>query len=726
MAAWRGARARNAPAAREWWGLAAARHAACLSAHVRRPEAPHLDRPAVPLLRCLLGLLLSLSCAVAPVSAVADPAGAPATPAPSTEESDILAQSLEIEDRDWMRPAEAAEKLRALLPRLAAGSPLRRELLGMQGRMYANADMKDAAEAVASELDARQRTLADGSDLVASMVRLRIQLREEGGTVQVADLRAMAPRVDAELGSRERLRFWFHLASGLANQAEFGEAVEAFQIASDLADELGRPGWRSTIRSSHAGVLSQLGQHDRAVAMAREALELARELGDDTLLSEAYTTLGVVLDSAGDSEGLLRSMQSAIHHSRKAGDQDALAILLGNVAHYHLVHFQYAEAERVSQEALEIAEASEDPRGRALALVNLGLSRIGQGRVEEGKALIAQSIEYDRLQGLRNELALTYAEFGAALERAGDLPGAIEALHSARELQDEIFREDQQRTVLALQEKVEAKRREKAIEQLQAETARKQAEFERNRLQQWVWRLLAVLLGFALVLMVIGVRRLRASNRHLAGINAQLRMQSERDPLTGLANRRHVQAVVQHAEGTRAYTGTLMLIDLDHFKAINDRHGHAVGDALLVETARRLRAICRGQDLAARWGGEEFLLAVDWLAPADAAHLVERLLAELSRPVVVDGVRIPVSASIGYAALPLPPAALSLPFEQALRLVDAALYLAKLRGRHRACGITWVREGAAANLEAVIADMEHAEALGRIGLQVVVGAEMEP
>jgi hypothetical protein len=58
--------------------------------------------------------------------------------------------------------------------------------------------------------------------------------------------------------------------------------------------------------------------------------------------------------------------------------------------------------------------------------------------------------------------------------------------------------------------------------------------------------------------------------------------------------------------------------------------------------------------------------------------------------------------------------------------VVAALYLDKLRGRHRACGITWVREGAAANLEAVIADMEHAEALGRIGLQVVVGAEMEP
>lgn len=699
------------------------------------PESRALDVRSLTLSICLLCLLplpgmapLAAAGQPPPVAEGATPASprsprSPGAQALAAEELRILELSLEIEDRDWMRPAEAAEKLRAALPALPLASPLRRELLGMLGRMYANADMDEAAESTARELDARQATWADGSDLAAAMIRLRVRLREGGATAVIPELQALAPRVEAELGLRERLRFWFHLASALSGQAEFGEAVRAFQTASDLADELGRPGWRSSIRSSHASVLSQLGQHERAVAMAREALELAHALGDDTLLSEAYTTLGVVQDSAGDSEGLLQSMQSAIHHARRAGDSDGLSVLLGNVAHYHLVNAQYAEAERVSQEALDMAEASEDPRGRALALANLGLARIGLGRIEEGKALVAEGIEYDRLQGLRNELALTYAELGAALERAGDLGGAIEALHAARGLQDEIFREDQQRAVLALQEKVEAKRREKAIQQLEAENARSLAEFERKRLQQWVWRLLALLLVLALVLVVIGVRRLRASTLHLAGVNAQLRMQSERDPLTGLANRRHVQAVLRHAEGERAYTGTLMLIDLDHFKLINDRHGHAVGDALLVETARRLRAICRGQDLAARWGGEEFLLAVEWLAPADAAHLAGRLLAELSLPVDVDGARIPVSASIGFAALPLPPAGLSLPFEQALRLVDAALYLAKLRGRHRACGISWLREGAATNLEAVIADVEHAEALGRIGLQVVVGAE---
>lgn len=641
--------------------------------------------------------------------------------APSAQEDAALAQSLEIEDRDWSRPVEAAEKLRTLLETLPEASPLHRELLGMVGRLYANADMLDAAEAVAEALDARHAVRGDGSDIVAATIRLRVQSRQHGLVEVVAPLQALAPRVDAELGLRERLRYWFNLGGALASVAEFGESVRAYQAANDLADELGRPGWRSSVRSSLASVLSQFGQHERALDMAREGLQLAQELGDDALLSDAYTTLGVVLEAGGDPEGLLQAMQSAIEHARRAGNGVGLSVLLGNVAHYHLTRQEFTEAERVSQEALQAAEQSEDNRGRALALANLGLSRIGLGQVEDGKALVESSIEYDQLQGLRNEMALTYAELGSALERAGDLASAVQALHAARRLQDEIFREDQQRAVLALQEKVEARRREKVIEQLQFESARKAAQVERNRLQQWVWRLLALLLALALVLVVIGLRRLRASNRHLAGVNAQLRLQSERDPLTGLANRRHVQAVVEHAHGLRSFKGSLMLIDLDHFKAINDRHGHAVGDVLLVETARRLRAFCRDDDLAARWGGEEFLLALDWLEPAQATDLAARLLRELSQPVMVDGVRIPVSASIGHASIPLPPAATSLPFEQALRLIDAGLYLAKLRGRNRACGIAWVSENAAANLEATIADIEHAEALGRVRLEFVLG-----
>ncbi len=671
-----------------------------------------LDARESPTLQFLLFLLLALQGAVSAAQTTPPQLLGP-------EEADAIERALVIEDRDWSRPVEAAEKLRALLDGLPERSSVRRELLAMVGRLYVHADMDSAAEAVAEELELRQRQWSDGSDLAARTIRLRQQSNRDGLASVLEPLRELAPRVDAEFNVRERLRFWYHLGGALSSVAEFGEAAQAYQTAADLAEELGRPGWRSIVLSSQSNVLSQLGQHERAIAMARESLAFAYELGDDILLSDAYTNLGVALESGGDAEGLRTSMQSAILHARRAGNGVSLSLLLGNVAHYHLVRSEYDAAEQISQEALDVADEAEDMRGRSLALANLGLSKIGLGRVEEGKALVLRSLEYDQLEGLRNDMALTHAELGLALERAGDFAGAVQALHTARRLQDEIFREDQQRAVLALQEKVEAKRREKVIEQLEAESARQAAQVQRNRLQQWVWRLLSALLVLALVLVVIGLKRLRASNRHLAGVNAQLRLQSERDPLTGLANRRHVQAVVRHAHGESAFKGTLMLIDLDHFKAVNDRHGHAIGDALLLETARRLRSVCRGNDLAARWGGEEFLLALDWLAPDDAIQLARRLLVELSRPVILDGVRIPVSASIGFAAVPIPAAELSLSFENALRLVDAGLYLAKLRGRNCACGITWIRETAAANLDTVIADIEHAEALGRLGLEVV-------
>lgn len=664
----------------------------------------------------LAGLLASLQVAAQPSVEYAG-----AQDADAASQAEWIQRSLRMEDGVVAAPAAAAEQVQALAEEVPEASPLRREFLGMAGRWFASARMDDAARAVAEQLRQRAELRADGSDLLARLIELRIAAIEHGAASQLAGMRELRERIDAELSTRERLRFWNNYAGTLAAAGELGEAIAAYQSASDLADQVEYPPWRSTVRSGMAGTLAAFGQHRRAERMARESVDIALGTGDDLLISDAYTTLGVVLEEGGDAEGLLNAMTLAIDHARRAGNGASLSILLGNVAHYHLVRHDYAQAEQVSREALELAEREEDRRGAALARANLGLAKIGLGQIDEGKALVQQSIKFDEALGQRNEVALTYAELGAALERAGDLTGAVSALHAARRLQDLIFREDQQRAVLGLQEQVEAKRREKAIEQLNAENARKAAQVERNRLQQWVWRLLAVLLALALGLLVYGANRLRHSNRRLAGVNAQLRLQSERDPLTGLANRRHVQAVVHHAGGDRAFAGTLLLIDLDHFKAINDRYGHAVGDTVLVEVGRRLRSICRGQDLAARWGGEEFLLALDWLAPEDATHLAQRLLAELSRPVRAESTEIPISASIGFAGIPLPPAAARLGFEQALRLVDAALYLAKLRGRNRACGIAWMRDSGPEAFEAAVADLEHAEALGRVGLRLVLG-----
>ena len=201
------------------------------------------------------------------------------------------------------------------------------------------------------------------------------------------------------------------------------------------------------------------------------------------------------------------------------------------------------------------------------------------------------------------------------------------------------------------------------------------------------------------------LHRLRRSNAALHDSNALLLEASERDPLTGLANRRHLQRVMREPGGAvRAggLDGALLLIDIDHFKRINDQHGHAIGDAVLVEVANRLRGVLRAEDLSVRWGGEEFLVLVRGLPVEQVESLVERLLQAVGgHPVHASGRAVAVTVSIGFACFPLPPHAPALPWEHAIDLVDSAMYLAKSHGRNRAWGVRRLHDDPArATLEA--------------------------
>jgi diguanylate cyclase (GGDEF)-like protein len=154
------------------------------------------------------------------------------------------------------------------------------------------------------------------------------------------------------------------------------------------------------------------------------------------------------------------------------------------------------------------------------------------------------------------------------------------------------------------------------------------------------------------------------------------------DALTGVASRRSVLEILEHAlENARddgRCTG-IILLDLDHFKRINDRHGHGAGDEVLRVTAARIRASLRPLDTIGRYGGEEFLIV---LPDADLATC--RLVAERGRRVLnadavnVDGVAVPVSASQGIAVSDGTMAASRL-----VECADAALYAAKRAGRDR-------------------------------------------
>ncbi len=244
-------------------------------------------------------------------------------------------------------------------------------------------------------------------------------------------------------------------------------------------------------------------------------------------------------------------------------------------------------------------------------------------------------------------------------------------------------------------------------------------EFKFRVLIPW-WRhpLLLVTYGITLITIGLWIGRLRARalrrqanvleievatrTRELATANEEMRRLSLTDSLTGMWNRRfllecmpktYVDLLVkaEHANQSAA----VLVIDLDHFKKINDQYGHLIGDRVLQEFAKRLRTSSREGDWLIRWGGEEVLIVTFDLALKQLSHYVKQLLSGINTSkFVIEQNEIFVSCSIGACVCPLPNSSqLGLRFEDALALADEAVYAAKRSGRNCAVCVDFDAEG---------------------------------
>jgi diguanylate cyclase (GGDEF)-like protein len=205
-------------------------------------------------------------------------------------------------------------------------------------------------------------------------------------------------------------------------------------------------------------------------------------------------------------------------------------------------------------------------------------------------------------------------------------------------------------------------------------------------------RLWGVVAGLALICALVAARQLVAFHDNTALIGrlreheARLRHQAQFDGLTGLANRTHFHERVAAAltagfderVGAALTAGrpvSVLLIDLDGFKSVNDTMGHAAGDALLVAVGDKLRATVRDEDLPARLGGDEFAVLLP-ASETQAELTAERILLAFRTPVPIGGMAVPVNASIGVAA-----ATPSDDVESLLHHADVAMYAAKGGGK---------------------------------------------
>ena len=446
---------------------------------------------------------------------------------------------------------------------------------------------------------------------------------------------------------------------------------------------------------------SELGNFDVALDAAYElVLASAGDPGDGPALLAAMT-LGVCFERMGDSWQALRLMESALRdHGPADGEVEIpelslpllmttnglCAVALG-IAHRLLdldapneLHDVLQRARRAGRQALEILQRCPDAQYRVAVMGNLGEALLYLGEGGAAEPLLRDSHACALNLGLRAHGWRVQASLGAWMLAHGHAEPARAAM---LELLQEMGPDAPPQTLVrthhaayracralgyfeeALLHFEEAERIERCrtMAQLRAQS---QLFVTRIEAQQAQWQ-------------AEQARREAQQHRERA---VEAVAFAERDPLTGLGNRRHLQArCAELLPPAERYGQPLALaqLDLDHFKAVNDRHGHAVGDKVLVAVAQLLRENMRTDDVLVRHGGEEFVVVLPGLTLEAAAEVCERLRDRLDRYpwLEVCGTSIPVTVSIGLASAP------AYQLDVLLQRADDALYRAKHDGRNR-------------------------------------------
>lgn len=413
------------------------------------------------------------------------------------------------------------------------------------------------------------------------------------------------------------------------------DALRYLRQAEDYARRLGHVGDRVGALSQQGYVFQERGQPAEAVAVFTRALELAHPLGR---ISTGYSRLA--LADAYVGAGNAPRAQALLAQARED-------LAVGGTA--------------ANEPMLDEATA------RALAL---------SGRHREALAFYARAEPLMIAQRNERYLALLRRARSASYEALGDWPHAMQDLHSYDALSARLRADAEDQRVTLWRIQFDASRRELDRRRLQLDRAQRDLQIRSlERERPWRWATLALGVGLAGLLAWFAVAQRRDAR--------VVRALALSDPLTGIANRRRILLLGERAAAVaeqRSQPLCALVLDLDHFKQVNDAYGHATGDAVLTEVARALSATMRRDDHLGRTGGEEFLVILPATVLEDAVAMAERLreaVAAIDLSAMQPGLR--VHASVGVARWrPGDPGLQAL-----IQRADAALFEAKKGGRNR-------------------------------------------
>jgi diguanylate cyclase (GGDEF)-like protein len=436
-------------------------------------------------------------------------------------------------------------------------------------------------------------------------------------------------------------------------------------------------------------VMRSMGDYSQALALNQEKIDWDTDHGASMSLSVSRFMRGQILKLMGNYDGAIAEFEKARTFSASLGDQQGIGFADQRICEAHIELGQLAPAQRECANALRIF-------GQSRSIDSLKETQVLQARVflDLGHPDLALATMNEVLDHGGDDVAPRIV--GSMYEWRARANAVLRNYKDAyTDLQEYVTRftaandAERIRQAGALRARFETDREIERNFSLKRELENTQEQSNRQA-QQLRWNTVVAVAGIWIIALLIYFLLANRSYR------MQLVQLASQDPLTGLPNRRRTQELALAALDLAKTTGkplTLALIDMDHFKDINDRCGHAAGDHVLQEFSRAGREALRETDILGRWGGEEFLL----LMPDTPVELAVASLERLRT--LVFGIRLPptgsdlqVSLSAGLASFD----ATVKSFEDFVARADAALYRAKHDGRDliRLCEADFMSTGA--------------------------------
>lgn len=679
-----------------------------------------------PVFMPLLSLLLSLTLTgahAAPVSA----------PDPVAEDT-LLAS---ITRRAFDAPEVMLAELQQRWPTHAEpGQPREAAWLMARGRVLLAAGQTEAADAVAVQLMGREDGV-DRSWLLRALAQERAGKAASAlATRALTGLDKRCPAGDEvravrELGCDFRSA-WEALRLLQREQAAQGAFVNA-EISVRRALALARAGEDKHLAALSQGMLAIVLQLQDKLDGARAEIRAAQAdvPGDLVAGARLRNYEAVVERRARDVAGARSALETALLLAEQADAPHLAAQLRANLVDSYMHLGLLKQALATGQRAMPVLQRFHDRAYERALHHNFAIAHIKLRQFELARQALAKVNEFGIDPTDLVPRARELRELAEAWGEAGQYKEALAALHAERELSTRANERNRAAALEELGRKYDSAAKQRDLDLLARDGQLKDQQLENQQLAQKVGFAVGALLLLSIALIGVTLVRMRRAQARLTANQSLLRAQSERDPLTDLSNRRHFLAVMDQRanSGDRAegFRGALMMIDIDHFKNVNDWHGHAAGDAVIVEVSRRIRAAVRDTDLVVRWGGEEFLVFAPELPGSDLALMAERILRSIgSLPIDTPEGPLRITASIGFASFPLGGSsaaspALRLHWEQAVNWADMVLYKAKAEGRNRGVGITAVEAPDADTLAAILQDFDAACMNGQVKLRQLPG-----